>query len=329
MTKLFNRGEIIDQINSFCKQGEPFLFVVDYKGGKGVVLKESEIKDSNIFCSINGIELNSSPLDAGETANKLDVSPIPFTQYKRSFDRVLNEINSGNSYLLNLTFATCLGGDLNLKQIYANSRAPYKMMFNDEFIFYSPEPFIKISDNKIYSFPMKGTIDATIENAERKLLENSKEKYEHNTIVDLIRNDLSAIANGVNVDKFRYVERIKTSNGEILQTSSQISGNLAQDWRERFGDMLFTMLPAGSICGAPKQKTLEIIEACEVSQRGFYCGVMGFFDGKTVDSCVIIRYIEDGKDGKFYYRSGGGITSLSIAEDEYNELIKKIYVPII
>lgn len=329
MNKLFNREEIINQINSFCTQHNPFVFVIDYKAEKGAVLSLLELGNSDIFCSINGIELNPKSLHNSQCVNKLEMSPIPFIQYKKSFDRVVQEIRKGNSYLLNLTFATPLGRNLDLKQIYANSSAPYKMLFNDEFLFYSPEPFIKICDNKIYSFPMKGTIDAKIENAESKLLENIKEKNEHNTIVDLIRNDLSMIARGVKVDRFRYIEQIKTSNGEIFQTSSQISGNLNPNWNTKFGDMLFSLLPAGSICGAPKQKTVEIIDACELSQRGFYCGVMGVFDGTTINSCVIIRYIEKDKDGNFYYRSGGGITSLSDAEEEYNELIKKIYVPII
>lgn len=329
MNNLLTKAQMIERMNLLCRQDEPFLFVVDYKGEKGVVLKHSEVKDRHISCAINGVELNSQNLHTAQTINELEVSPVPFSMYKRSFDNVMREIENGNTYLLNLTFATNLGRNLDLKQIYIVSSAPYKMLFNNDFVFYSPEPFIKISDNKVFSFPMKGTIDATLEEAEKILLNNDKERYEHNTIVDLIRNDLSTISRNVNVDKFRYIERIKTSNGEILQTSSQISGSLEDNWKSHFGDILFSLLPAGSISGAPKQKTLEIIEASEISERGFYCGIMGFFNGSTIDSGVIIRYIEAGEDGNFYYRSGGGITSLSHAQDEYNELIKKIYVPII
>ena len=92
--------------------------------------------------------------------------------------------------------------------------------------------------------------------------------------------------------------------------------------------MFFELLPAGSISGAPKQKTVEIIQEAESGPRGFYTGVFGYYDGKALDSGVMIRFIEKEND-TFYYRSGGGITSKSDLESEYKELIQKIYVPII
>lgn len=327
--KTLNKEQMIEGLNFLGGKDIPFLFVVDYKAEKGFISKISDLKNTDVFCAIKGVELNSSyqPLSPG--CCELEVSPISFAEYENAFDKALVEIRNGNTYLLNLTFATDLGLNLDLKHIYAKATAPYKMLFDNNFVFYSPESFIKISDNKIYSFPMKGTIDASKENAAELLLNDDKERYEHNTIVDLIRNDLSMISRGVVVEKFRYIDHIKTSKGEILQTSSQICGNLESDWKSKFGDILFTMLPAGSITGAPKQKTLEVIEDCEVSERGFYCGVMVFFDGVNIDSCVNIRFIERKGDGRFYYRSGGGITALSKARDEYEELIKKVYVPII
>jgi para-aminobenzoate synthetase component I len=87
------------------------------------------------------------------------------------------------------------------------------------------------------------------------------------------------------------------------------------------------LLPAGSISGAPKPKTIEIIKEVEKEKRGYYTGVFGYFDGKNLDSGVVIRYIEQNQDERFY-RSGGGITSQSNALDEYNEVIQKIYVPV-
>ena len=90
--------------------------------------------------------------------------------------------------------------------------------------------------------------------------------------------------------------------------------------------MLLAMLPAGSVSGAPKRKTLEIIREAEGYHRGFYTGVMGLFDGKNIDSGVMIRFVEQTPQG-LVYKSGGGITSQSNCEEEYNELIDKIYVP--
>jgi para-aminobenzoate synthetase component 1 len=86
-------------------------------------------------------------------------------------------------------------------------------------------------------------------------------------------------------------------------------------------------LPAGSVTGAPKAKTVEIIKAAEQEPRGFYTGILGIFDGKQLDSGVMIRFIEK-VDGRFFYRSGGGITTQSDCKAEYEEAINKIYVPV-
>ena len=93
-------------------------------------------------------------------------------------------------------------------------------------------------------------------------------------------------------------------------------------------DILLGMLPAGSICGAPKAKTVSIIQEVEQGPRGYYTGIFGYFDGENLDSAVNIRYLEK-KDGQLLYRSGGGITFLSDLESEYKELIEKIYVPVV
>jgi para-aminobenzoate synthetase component I len=87
------------------------------------------------------------------------------------------------------------------------------------------------------------------------------------------------------------------------------------------------LLPAGSVSGAPKPKTLEIIRNVEGGNRGYYTGVFGVFDGNTLDSGVMIRFIEQ-ENGKLYYRSGGGITTQSVVSSEYQEVIDKVYVPL-
>ena len=175
---------------------------------------------------------------------------------------------------------------------------------------------------------MKGTIDATIENAEQVILNDPKETAEHNTIVDLIRNDLSMVAKNVRVEKFRYIEKIITTDKTLLQVSSKITGILEDDFQSRLGDIIFDLLPAGSVSGAPKKKTVEIIQGNENYNRGFYTGVFGYFDGSLLDSGVMIRFIEKTKNG-LTYKSGGGITFMSNPESEYQELIDKVYVPII
>ena len=234
----------------------------------------------------------------------------------------------GNSYLLNLTFPTKINTNLSLHDIYQRSDAKYKLLKQDEFVVFSPECFIKIVDGMIYSYPMKGTIDALLPDAEEQLMMNEKELWEHNTIVDLIRNDLSMVSKDVELTKFRYIDRIKTHKGELLQVSSEIRGRLAELWKANLGEILIKLVPAGSISGAPKQKTLELINEAEKMERGYFTGIFGIFDGKELDSGVMIRYIEQHEDG-LQFRSGGGITGHSQMENEYQEMIDKVYVPII
>jgi para-aminobenzoate synthetase component 1 len=88
-----------------------------------------------------------------------------------------------------------------------------------------------------------------------------------------------------------------------------------------------SLLPAGSVTGAPKKKTVEIIKSVENYDRGYYTGVFGYFDGTKVDSGVMIRYVEN-KDGACIFKSGGGLTIYSDAKKEYDELLEKIYVPV-
>jgi para-aminobenzoate synthetase component 1 len=175
---------------------------------------------------------------------------------------------------------------------------------------------------------MKGTIDASIKNAEERLLNDEKEIAEHNTIVDLIRNDLSIVAKNVKVEKFRYVEEVKTSSKTLLQTSSLITGDLRDDFNENIGTIIFSLLPAGSISGAPKKKTVEIIKEAENYPRNYFTGIFGIYDGTNLDSAVMIRFIENVGD-ELYFKSGGGITFMSNPKIEYQEMIDKVYVPII
>ena len=174
---------------------------------------------------------------------------------------------------------------------------------------------------------MKGTIDASEPEAETRILNDPKETAEHHTIVDLIRNDLSLVATNVAVEKFRFLNTIRTHDRTLLQVSSEITGQLPDNYKEHLGDIFHKLLPAGSICGAPKRKTLEIINKSEIYKRGFYTGVFGIFDGLDLQSAVMIRYIEKA-DNQLTFKSGGGITALSDPIKEYQELIDKVYVPI-
>jgi para-aminobenzoate synthetase component 1 len=250
--------------------------------------------------------------------------PITFEAYQQKFNYVKNEILYGNSFLINLTSSTKIETNLSLDQIAYNAQSKYVCYLKDQFVSFSPETFIKINNGKIKTFPMKGTIDDNIPNAKQLILADLKEVAEHATIVDLLRNDLSKVSKKVSVTKYRYYEKIKTQQGVIGQVSSEIEGTLPNNYNEIIGDIIFDLLPAGSVSGAPKNKTKEIISKAELAERGYYTGVAGYFDGTNLDSCVLIRYLQANN----FYRSGGGITALSNAEKEYAEMINKVYVPV-
>jgi para-aminobenzoate synthetase component 1 len=173
---------------------------------------------------------------------------------------------------------------------------------------------------------MKGTLVVSETNKEEDLRLDYKEKAEHATIVDLIRNDLSQVAFPICVEKYQYIDRVKTHTGELWQMSSKITGTLMPEFERKFGSILVKLLPAGSITGAPKKATMELIKKAEQYERGFYTGIMGKFDGTNFNSGVLIRFIEKSTNG-LIYKSGGGITVFSEVQKEYNELIQKVYLP--
>ncbi|MCG6186714.1 aminodeoxychorismate synthase component I [Maribellus maritimus] len=320
------KGDIKNQMNRMGKDGEPFVFLIDFEMKKAVVTALSESSEK-IWFKIPGY--SNIPFSTSEKSLlKWKTKPVTFEKYKSGFDLIKQHIFSGDTYLLNYTQPAEIETNLTLDDIFYLSSAKYKILLKNQFVCFSPETFIKIENGKVFSFPMKGTIDAEIENSEKKILEDTKEKAEHNTIVDLIRNDLSLIAENVSVDKFRYLELIKTNQKNLWQVSSQISGDLPKDYCENIGNIIFSQLPAGSVSGAPKKKTVEIIKNAEKYDRGYYTGVFGYFDGKNLDSCVLIRFIEN-INQQLFYKSGGGITFMSELENEYEELLKKIYVPIV
>ncbi len=300
------------------------MFLIDYEGTRAHVFRPGELERENILMVTPGFRNAEGGARPGNPV--FSKNPIEYGRYRKAFDRVMEAINRGDTFLLNLTFPTLLETNLTLGEIFQASRAKYRLKFREEFVVFSPEPFIRIEGNTIRSYPMKGTADAALEGAEERLMTDIKEVSEHNTIVDLIRNDLSMVARKVRVKRFRYVERVRTHERDLLQTSSEITGELDAGWRGRVGDLFLALLPAGSISGAPKQKTVEIIREVEGYERGWFTGVFGYFDGSNLESAVMIRYIEQGPGG-MVFKSGGGITHFSDCLQEYRELVAKVYLP--
>jgi para-aminobenzoate synthetase component 1 len=313
-------------MNQYGKDKIPFLFILDFELMNPFVQRLDKISSSEVVFDIQGFT-NSPTSHEKKKEIEFKKYPMPFELYKSAFQKVANHLYNGNTYLLNLTFPTRITCSLSLSEIYFLSKAKYKLLMKDKFVVFSPERFVRIEGETISSYPMKGTMDASLPNAEKRIISDEKEGAEHATIVDLIRNDLSMVASSVKVESYRYIDKIKTHDKTLLQVSSRITGRLPVDYYKHIGDILLKLLPAGSVTGAPKKRTVEIIKQVENYDRGYYTGVFGYFDGERLESGVMIRFIEN-VNGVLYYKSGGGITAMSNAESEYKEMIDKVYVPI-
>ena len=323
----YNREEAKQRMNDLAEQAVPFLFIIDYEANRAVVEPESEVDANDLKYCFNGI---GNATQTSHPANKdieWRIEPPTEAEYQHSFNIVRNAMLAGNSYLANLTCRVGLQTNLSLLDLYHAANARYRLWMKDKRVCFSPETFVKIAQGEISSYPMKGTAEDVSPLSAEQLLANEKEAAEHATIVDLIRNDLSMVASNVRVERYRYVERLNTHRGPLLQTSSEIKGQLMPRLTQRPGDVIFSQLPAGSITGAPKKKTVEIIAEAENYHRDFYTGVMGRWGNGELDSAVMIRFI-DQHNGKLYFKAGGGITAKSNWKDEYHEVIEKVYAPI-
>ncbi|MCF8307455.1 MAG: chorismate-binding protein, partial [Bacteroidales bacterium] len=202
-------NQVVNQMNRCGARDIPFLFIIDFEMKRPLVFPLNEIDASVIKYDIAN-HSNSSSHQNKDLAFQLQKYPVNFADYREAFDIVQEHQFNGNSYLTNLTFSTDIELDMGLEDVFAISKAKYKLLIQNHFVVFSPETFVTIRDGTIQSFPMKGTIDASLPNAREQLLNDAKEMAEHNTIVDLIRNDLSMVSTNVEVTKFRYVDYLRT-----------------------------------------------------------------------------------------------------------------------
>ena len=381
-----DRPTAIKTINQLASEKRPFLLIASFDTQTNIVLPLSEIDPSEIAFDFNGKQNNIEKFtewvdhkraeERRSPASKkafLDESmpviwqpePIPFARYQSSFTQLMMALKNGEISLANLTFPTLVKCNLTLPEIFQRTQAKYRLWLKGEFCSFSPETFITIKDNVIATYPMKGTINAAIPNALERLMEDPKEIDEHETVAQEAIRDISLVANNARITRFRYIDRISRGDGEILQSSSMIEGDLPKNYRESLGDLFYQLLPAGSITGSPRDKATEILTQIESYSRHFYSGVAAIFDGENLDSTVLIRYLEeqtrqnnnatddminntidnviddvadDMADNisdqtvsplyHYTFKSGGGITAMSNVENEYHELIEKIYLPI-
>ena len=205
--------------------------------------------------------------------------------------------------------------------------SPYMFYFSSDDIEIagaSPETLVKLTDNKLYTFPLAGTrprgkTEKEDLELEKDLLSDEKELAEHNMLVDLGRNDIGRISEigSVSVDKYLSIERFS----HVMHIGSTVSGILRSDLESL--SAIDSILPAGTLSGAPKIRACEIINELEDNKRGIYGGAIGYVDlSGNIDTCISIR-IAFARNNKVFIRSGAGIVADSVPEKEFEECLNK------
>ena len=271
----------------------------------------------------------------------LMIDSLSFLDYQKSFAEVQHALINGESYQINLTKNISATTKLTSQELYNKLKqqqsvkyAAYLPFLNPDIISISPELFFKKNADNLVVKPMKGTAKLTGNDLEdlkiyQELSSCDKNRAENLIIVDLLRNDLSAIAKtySVKVDKLFLIEKYKN----LLQMTSQISAKV--DKQISFRKILDGLFPCGSITGAPKKRTIELIKQIEKDKREVYTGSIGYIMPNN-DMCfnVAIRTIQKYQDN-LQIGVGGGITVYSDVQSEWQEMnikinfIRQIYQP--
>lgn len=253
-------------------------------------------------------------------------------KYYKNIEKIKTLIEEGFTYEVNYTYSNtleCNSDDLSLYEfLLTRQKTPYNTFIKNEYetlLSFSPELFFKIKNGKIETKPMKGTVNKGEDEKENikntEFLKNDEKNLAENVmIVDLLRNDLSKIAKtgSVNVPKLFEIEEHKT----LYQMTSTVTAELKDE--TSLYDVLEAIFPCGSITGAPKISTMEIIENIEQEKRNIYCGAIGFISPEETIFSVPIRILQRKNTEKnFTYNCGGAIVWDSEAEDEWQETIIK------
>lgn len=258
---------------------------------------------------------------------------IDYKTYKKAIQQIKKEIACGNTYQVNYTYdykiKTNADGFELYKSILPRQTTPYNAYIKnkyEEILSFSPELFFELENNKIKTKPMKGTIKRG-ENPEEDekniefLKKDIKNRAENVMIVDLLRNDLGKIAKTgtVKVEKLFEVETHNT----VHQMTSEISAELNEE--TTLYDIFEAIFPCGSVTGAPKINTMEIIDKLEIGKRNVYCGAIGLISSEKTVFFVPIRILQKkNKDDFFTCRVGGAIVWDSTPKDEWEETLTKI-----
>ena len=320
----FNNKDFFLALDEIEKLKNDFYLVgyISYQAKDIFLNKEISSKKPLLYFEVHKNYNDFTLEEPNKNADLFLKENITFEEYKKDIEEIKNLISNGTTYEVNYTYSNDVftnseGYNLFLNLI-KNQKTKYCAYIKNDFeeiLSFSPELFFKIENNKIITKPMKGTVKRKGEDEkEINFLKNDVKNLAENTmIVDLLRNDLSKIKNSKNitVDKLFEVETHKT----LHQMTSTISASLDEI---NLKDILSSIFPCGSITGAPKVSTMEIIDKIERYKRNIYCGAIGLIHKEKMEFSVPIRILEK-KENKFQFYQGGAIVWKSDVLDEWEE----------
>ena len=272
----------------------------------------------------------------GSAGHEAGVGTIP-AAYRAAFDRVQERLHAGDTYEVNLTHRVEVPSDLEPLTAYLRLRelnpAPYAGFLQHDvpgarawLLSSSPERYATVdADGVLETKPIKGTTPRSEDPAEddehrRRLAQDEKYRAENLMIVDLLRHDVASVCEpgSVEVPQLMEVE----SYASVHQLVSTVRGRLREDVGTV--EALRALFPAGSMTGAPKLRTMEVIDEVEATPRGVYAGAFGWVSGDgRADLGVVIRSLVTAGDGRYVLGTGGGITVLSDPVEEHAEAMLK------
>lgn len=320
---------LFDKVIAFDNFKQKIILIVNMKTDnleEGYKKACDELKDMANLIK-NGKKAEMEPLKL-----KSDFKPaFSREKYCDMVTKAKNYIKEGDIFqvVLSNRIEADISGSLfdTYRVLRTTNPSPYMFYFssNDiEIAGASPETLVKLTDKKLFTFPLAGTrprgkTEDEDLRLEKELLSDEKELAEHNMLVDLGRNDIGRISEigSVNVEKYLSVERFS----HVMHIGSTVSGTLRSDLDSLVA--IDSILPAGTLSGAPKLRACEIINELENNKRGIYGGAIGYVDlSGNIDTCISIR-IAFARNNKVFIRSGAGIVADSVPEKEFEECLNK------
>lgn len=291
-------------------------------------IEEDYAKASADIRGIISLIRDNSPLPEEAPYDKVNFTcNVTKDEYAKIVEKTKEYIFNGDIFqaVLSRRFVSDYEGSLvnPYRVLRTTNPSPYMVYMNMgdlEIMSTSPETLVRLNDGRLVTFPVAGSkprghSEEEDEALEADLLADEKELAEHNMLVDLGRNDLGRISKfgSVEVTKYQMIHKYS----KIMHICSQVESDISEDMDAL--DAIRSVLPAGTLSGAPKIRACEIIDELEAEPRGIYGGALGYIDfGGNMDTCIAIRMAVK-KGGKVYVQAGGGIVADSRPEMEYEE----------